>query len=105
MSILTMDSLRLTNDRTSTFTKKKTSGHEPQLGLDTKTDRLTVRQLQHDFDFDFELVEEIPEAHRTMGCSVTENTSTFPSFSVGIFPTDLGDVSDEYDERLYQDTR
>jgi hypothetical protein len=37
--------------RTAAFTKKKTSGHEPQLGLDTKTDRLTDRQLQHDFDF------------------------------------------------------
>jgi hypothetical protein len=41
-------------DRTATFTKKKTSGHEPQLGLDTKADRLTDRQLQHDFDFDFD---------------------------------------------------
>jgi hypothetical protein len=41
-------------DRTATFTKKKTSGHEPQLGLETKTDRLTDRQLQHDFDSDFE---------------------------------------------------
>jgi hypothetical protein len=40
-------------DRTATFTQKKTSGHEPQLGLETKTDRLTDRQLQHDFDFDF----------------------------------------------------
>jgi hypothetical protein len=40
-------------DRTATVAKKKTSGHEPQLGLDTKTDRLTDRQLQHDFDFDF----------------------------------------------------
>jgi hypothetical protein len=39
-------------DRTASFTKKKTSGHEPQLGLDTKTNRLTDRQLQHDFDFE-----------------------------------------------------
>jgi hypothetical protein len=38
-------------DRTATFTKKKTSGHESQLGLDTKTDSLTDRPLQHDFDF------------------------------------------------------
>jgi hypothetical protein len=42
-------------DMTATFTKKKTAGHEPQLGLDTKTDRLTDRQLRHDFDFDFDL--------------------------------------------------
>jgi hypothetical protein len=41
-------------DKTETFTKKKTSDHKPQLGLDTKTDRLTDRQLQHDFDSDFE---------------------------------------------------
>jgi hypothetical protein len=27
--------------QTATFTQKKTSGHEPQLGLDTKTDRQT----------------------------------------------------------------
>jgi hypothetical protein len=26
----------------------------PSGGLDTKTDRLTDRQLQHDFDFDFD---------------------------------------------------
>jgi hypothetical protein len=28
-------------DRTVTFKKEETSGHEPQPGLDTKTDRLT----------------------------------------------------------------
>jgi hypothetical protein len=33
-------------DRTETF--KQVSGHEPQTGLDTKTDRLTDRQLQCD---------------------------------------------------------
>jgi hypothetical protein len=38
-------------DKTVTFIQKEISGHEPQLGLDTKTDRLTDRQLQHNFDF------------------------------------------------------
>jgi hypothetical protein len=42
-------------DKTVTFIQKEISGHEPQLGLDTKTDRLTDRQLQHNFDFDFDL--------------------------------------------------
>jgi hypothetical protein len=34
-------------DRTATFTKynKEMSGDEPQMGLGTKTDRLTDRQL------------------------------------------------------------
>jgi hypothetical protein len=35
----------------SNFQTEETSGHEPQQGLDTKTDRLTDRQLQCDFDF------------------------------------------------------
>jgi hypothetical protein len=39
-------------DRTVTFKQEETSGHEPQSRLDTKTDRLTDRQLQSDFDFD-----------------------------------------------------
>jgi hypothetical protein len=30
------------------------SGHEPQMGLDTKTYWLTDRQSQCDFDFDFD---------------------------------------------------
>jgi hypothetical protein len=64
---VTVDSLlltlNLTNDRpvlsseraphmgrTQTFKKKELSGLEPQTGLDTKTDRLTDRQLQCDFD-------------------------------------------------------
>jgi hypothetical protein len=38
--------------RTVTFKQEETSGHESQLGLDTKTDRLTDNQLQCDFDFD-----------------------------------------------------
>jgi hypothetical protein len=38
-------------DRTVTFKQEETSGHEPQPGLDTKTDRLTDRQSQRDFDF------------------------------------------------------
>jgi hypothetical protein len=29
-------------NRTVTFKQEETSGHEPQPGLDTKTDRLTV---------------------------------------------------------------
>jgi hypothetical protein len=47
------------------------------------------------------LVEEILEAYRTMGCNVNENT--LPSFSLGFFPTNHGDVSEEHDERLLQD--
>jgi hypothetical protein len=39
-------------DRTVTFKQEETSGHEPQPGLDTKTDRLTDRQSQCDFDSD-----------------------------------------------------
>jgi hypothetical protein len=34
------------------FKQEETSGHEPQPGLDTKTDRLTDRQSQCDFDFE-----------------------------------------------------
>jgi hypothetical protein len=41
-------------DRTVTFKQEETFGHEPQPGLDTKTDRLTDRQSQCDFDFDVE---------------------------------------------------
>jgi hypothetical protein len=37
-------------DRTVTFKQEETSGHEPQPGIDTKTDRLTDRQSQCDFD-------------------------------------------------------
>jgi hypothetical protein len=40
-------------DRTVTFKQEETSGHEPQPGLDTKTDRLTDRQSQCDFDLTF----------------------------------------------------
>jgi hypothetical protein len=40
-------------DRTVTFKQEETSGHEPQPGLDTKTDRLIDRQSQCDFDFDW----------------------------------------------------
>jgi hypothetical protein len=39
-------------DRTVTFKQEETSGHETQPGLDTKTDRLTDRQSQCDFDSD-----------------------------------------------------
>jgi hypothetical protein len=42
-------------DRTVTFKQEETTGHEPQPGLDTKTDRLTDRQSQCDFVFDFDL--------------------------------------------------
>jgi hypothetical protein len=38
-------------DRAVTFKQEETSGHEPQPGLDTKSDRLTDRQSQCDFDF------------------------------------------------------
>jgi hypothetical protein len=33
-------------ERTVTFKQEETSGHEPQLALDTDTDRLTDRQIQ-----------------------------------------------------------
>jgi hypothetical protein len=36
--------------RTVIFKQEEISGHEPQMGLDTKTDRRTDRQLQCDFD-------------------------------------------------------
>jgi hypothetical protein len=39
-------------DRTVTFKQQEKSGHEPQPGLDTKTDRMTDRQSQWDFDFE-----------------------------------------------------
>jgi hypothetical protein len=39
-------------DSTVTSKQEETSGHEPQPGLDTETDRLTNRQSQCDFDFD-----------------------------------------------------
>jgi hypothetical protein len=53
----------LTNDRPDLSSEKEPhmdiqkeiSGHEPQLRLDTKTDWLTDRQLQHNFDFDFDV--------------------------------------------------
>jgi hypothetical protein len=44
-------------DRTVTFKQEETYGHEPQSGLDTKTDRLTDHQLQSDFDFDFDVTK------------------------------------------------
>jgi hypothetical protein len=39
-------------DRTVTFKQEEISGHEPQTGLDTKTDRVTDRQLQCNFGSD-----------------------------------------------------
>jgi hypothetical protein len=41
-------------DRTLTFKEEETSSHEHQPGLDTKTDSLTDRQSQCDFDFEEE---------------------------------------------------
>jgi hypothetical protein len=46
-------------DRTVTFKHEETSGHEPQPGLDTKTNRLIDRQSQCDFDFDFDLTNAL----------------------------------------------
>jgi hypothetical protein len=40
-------------DMTVTAKQELIPGHEPQMGLDTKTDWLTDRQSQCDFDFDF----------------------------------------------------
>jgi hypothetical protein len=39
-------------DRTVIFKEEEISGRVPQPGLDAKTDRLTDRQSQCDFDFD-----------------------------------------------------
>jgi hypothetical protein len=39
-------------DRTETFKQEDKSGHEPQTGLDSKTDRLTDLHLQCNFNFD-----------------------------------------------------
>jgi hypothetical protein len=41
-------------NRTVTVEEQKISGHGPQPGLDTKTDRLTDRQSQCDLDLDLE---------------------------------------------------
>jgi hypothetical protein len=41
-------------NRTVTFKQEEASGHVPQPGLHTKTDRLTDRQSQCYFDFEFE---------------------------------------------------
>jgi hypothetical protein len=38
-------------DRTEIFKQEEISSHEPQLGLDTKIDRLSEHQSQCDFDF------------------------------------------------------
>jgi hypothetical protein len=43
---------RLTKNKTVTFKQQQISGHEPEMGLDTKTYWLTDRQSQCDFDFD-----------------------------------------------------
>jgi hypothetical protein len=43
-------------DRRVTFKQEEISGHEPQSGLDTKTDRLTDRQSQCDLDLTFESI-------------------------------------------------
>jgi hypothetical protein len=37
-------------DRIVHFKQEEITGHETQMGLDIKTDRLTDRQLQYDFD-------------------------------------------------------
>jgi hypothetical protein len=43
-------------DRTVTFEQEETSGHKPQPGLDTKTDRMTDRQSQCDFDLTLRVI-------------------------------------------------
>jgi hypothetical protein len=57
-------------DRTVTVKQKLTSGHEPQLGLDTKTDWLPDRHSQCDFDFDFEIRSGrgVEEEHISFSC-------------------------------------
>jgi hypothetical protein len=40
-------------DRTVTFKQEEISGLEPRTRLDTKTDRLTDRQSQCDFDYKY----------------------------------------------------
>jgi hypothetical protein len=68
-------------DRTATFTKKKTSGHEPQLGLDTKTDRLTDRQLQHYFDFDLADISDHPSDSVITNNSAKSTALHYTNFS------------------------
>jgi hypothetical protein len=54
-------------DRTVTLKQEETSGHEPQPELDTKTDRLTDRQSQCDFDFDLtETLGSVPLSHNVL---------------------------------------
>jgi hypothetical protein len=48
-------------DRTLTVRQKLISGHEPQMRLNTKTDRRTDRQSQCDFDFEL-LVSSVRES-------------------------------------------
>jgi hypothetical protein len=42
--------------KTVSVKQDKITGHEPQMGLDTKICWLTDRQSQYDFDFDYEKV-------------------------------------------------
>jgi hypothetical protein len=41
-------------DKIETLKQEEISGNEPQMGIDPKTDRLTDRQLQCDFDSDLQ---------------------------------------------------
>jgi hypothetical protein len=43
-------------DRTVTVKEELISGHEPQMGFDTKIDWLSERQLQCNFHFDIKWV-------------------------------------------------
>jgi hypothetical protein len=54
-------------DRTVTFKQEETSGHEPQPGLDTKTDRLTDRQSQCDFDLTLAVSQCVERQLRVAG--------------------------------------
>jgi hypothetical protein len=71
-------------DRTEIF--KQMFGHEPQTGLDTKTDRLTDSQSQCDSDFDLTVLSSVRgsaqllQAH--VGIEIEMNGNRLPSNSV-----------------------
>jgi hypothetical protein len=63
-------------DRTVTIKREEISGHEPQMGLDTKTGRLTDRQLQCDFDLILKM--EKTAFLRNVGKRLPKYTVSYP---------------------------
>jgi hypothetical protein len=52
-------------DKTATFKQEEISGRVPQPGLDAKTDRLTYRQSQCDFDLTFKAISRVEAGSNT----------------------------------------